>query len=176
MSKRAVFLDRDGILNRVIHRGDKVTAPWCLAEFELLAGAKALVDTVNSLGYLAIVATNQPDIAHGRLSPVDLAAMHEVLKKMLGIEHIESCTSSDNADRRRKPNPGMLLDAAEKHGISLEHSFFVGDTLKDIEAGKKASTKTILLETNYNQSIHGAADFNFRSLEAIAVYLRGLHS
>lgn len=172
MSQRAVYFDRDGILNRVVTRGEKVTAPWCISEFEILPSAKPLVETAKSLGFLPIVATNQPDIAHGRLKEEDLAKMHEVLRTELGLELIEVCTSADNSDPRRKPNPGMLLDAEAKYGIDKQGSFFIGDSLKDIQAGKRAGIKTILLETDYNQNIHGTADVNCRSHEAIAIFLK----
>lgn len=171
MPRRAVYFDRDGILNHVVARGERITAPWHFAEFELLAGAKELVEQTRALGFILVVATNQPDITHGRLTIEDLEKMHDVLRNELKLEHIEVCTSSDDSDPRRKPNPGMLLDAAKMHGIDLNVSFFIGDTLKDIQAGSNAGIKTILFETIYNQNIHGVADINCPSLEAIAQYL-----
>jgi D-glycero-D-manno-heptose 1,7-bisphosphate phosphatase len=118
-------------------------------------------------GYLIIVITNQPDVSRGLLDPEDLRAMHTLLMKELPIDHIELCTSSDDTDFRRKPNPGMILDAANKLNVDLAASFLVGDGEKDIMAGKRAGIKTILLKTPYNSQIHGIGDFNCSSLDEV---------
>lgn len=169
---KAIFLDRDGVLNRVVRREQRVTAPWSFSEFEIIDEARALVKHLKSENYLTIVVTNQPDVAHGRCTLEDLERMHQKLKEEFGVDEIEVCTSADNSDRRRKPNPGMLLDAGEKFKIDLSKSFFVGDSEKDLLAGKQAGTKTILLETDYNLAIHGKGDFNCKSHSEIPTVIK----
>lgn len=169
---RAVFLDRDGILNRVVQRDGRVTAPWNFNEFQIIEDAEKIVEFARSEGYLTIVATNQPDISHGRLDPKDLARMNQNIKEKFKVDAIEVCTSSDNSEPRRKPNPGMLQDASQKFNIILNESYFIGDSAKDIQAGKTAGVKTILLQTDYNREIHGTADFNCNSFNDILQILK----
>lgn len=171
---RAVFLDRDGILNEVVVRGDVVSSPRSLGEFRIIKDASRLVDTIKERGFLSIVVTNQPDIGRGLLSRADLGTMNNQLREAFSLDEILVAESGDPADPRRKPNPTMLLEAASARDIDLGHSWFVGDGLKDVDAGRRAGTSTILLETNYNSSIHGRADRNFRSLSDIANFIKTL--
>src|SRR5437868_6614442 len=97
----------------------------------------------------------------------ELQEMHRRLQDNFEVDAIEVCTSADNSDRRRKPNPGMLIDASQKFDVDLPSSFFVGDNEKDILAGKQAGVQTILLQTDYNLSIHGSADYNCNSFDEI---------
>jgi D-glycero-D-manno-heptose 1,7-bisphosphate phosphatase len=107
------------------------------------------VQKIKNMGYLAIVATNQPDIA-----PAELAAMHNKLKQELAIDDIYVCSHLDPDNCScRKPKAGMLLDAADKHDIDLPRSFMVGDWWRDIDAGKTAGTKTILVSMPSNDRI-----------------------
>ena len=130
-----------------------------------------MIRAAREAGFSCIVVTNQPDVERGLLPQVDLNAMHRVLVQELAPDGIEVCPASSTEDRRKKPNPGMILDAAEKHGIDLRQSWIVGDSTKDIEAGKRAGLGTILLATGYNREIHDAADFSFSSLAEIAHFL-----
>jgi len=168
MKQRACFLDRDGILNEIVMRGTTVSSPWNAAEFRLHSGAKDLVAAALAAGFVPVVVTNQPDLERGNLSPAELEKMHAILREELSLTEIEVCGSGDNADPRRKPNPGMILDAAKRLNLDLAHSLLVGDSLKDIEAGRSAGVRTILLETPYNQAAHGRADENYRSHREIA--------
>jgi D-glycero-D-manno-heptose 1,7-bisphosphate phosphatase len=161
--KRACFLDRDGILNEIVMRGATVSSPWNVAEFHLLSGAAALVEAVFSAGFIPVVVTNQPDLERGNLPAAELEKMHDLLRRKLGIAEIEVCGSGDDSDPRRKPNPGMIWDAAERLELDLTASLLVGDSLKDIKAGRSAGVRTILLETSYNAAAHGLADENCQS-------------
>jgi len=168
MKRRACFLDRDGILNEIVMRGTTVSSPWKSAEFQLHSGAKELVAAAVEAGFVPVVVTNQPDLERSNLSPVELEKMHAILRDELGLAEIEVCGSGDNADPRRKPNPGMILDAAGRLSLDLSQSLLVGDSPKDIEAGRRAGVWTILLEASYNRPAHGMADENFRSHREIA--------
>lgn len=168
---RALFLDRDGILNRVVMREGSPASPRVPGEFELLEGAADLVRAAREAGWLTIVVTNQPDIGRGLMRPADLEAMHRMLADAVEVDDIEVCTDGDDTSPRRKPNPGMLLDAAAKWGIHLGRSWLVGDSGKDLGAGRAAGVRTILLETPYNRAVHGTATANFSSLREITEFI-----
>ncbi|MEW6235196.1 MAG: HAD family hydrolase [Candidatus Omnitrophota bacterium] len=149
--KRAVFLDRDGVLNRPIIRGATAHAPERFEDFEIYPEAKAAVEKLHGAGLLAIVVTNQPEIARGVCPQNDLNAMHRLLKEQMAIDDIYVCPHEDK-DRCscRKPLPGMLLEAACKWDIDLKRSFMVGDRWRDIGAGNAAGCLTFLIERDYN--------------------------
>jgi D-glycero-D-manno-heptose 1,7-bisphosphate phosphatase len=165
--KKALFLDRDGILNKVVIRNGTVSSPWFLSEFEIMNEAIRVVEAAKALGYMTIVVTNQPDIERKKMNISELEKIHELLNRIFPLDAILVCTSCDNSDFRRKPNPGMLFEAAKRFKINLEDSFFLGDSEKDIIAGKRAGVKTILLQTDYNTNIHGIADYNINTLSEV---------
>ena len=167
----AVFFDRDGILNDIVMRGETVGSPRTLDEFVIKPEARQLLSSARSAGFICIVVTNQPDIERGFQSQAELDAIHRLLDMELSPDAIEVCPAGSAGDRRKKPNPGMLLDAAECWGIDLQRSWIVGDSDKDIGAGRRAGVRTILLATDYNREFHGAADFCFPSLADIADFL-----
>jgi D-glycero-D-manno-heptose 1,7-bisphosphate phosphatase len=139
-------LDRDGVLNKLVERDGVRASPRRLTDFHLLPDARALVRSLRERGLLVFVITNQPDVARGYLDPADLAEMSAILSRRLAVDDIMVCPH-DDADRChcRKPKPGMLLALAEKWGVDLSGSFFVGDSWKDVEAGRRAGCRTILV-------------------------------
>ena len=147
-AKCALFLDRDGVLIELVQHSGKFTAPWNRDEFKIITDALPLVAAAQQIGAEIIVVTNQPDIEDKLLAMNDLLWMHEQIKQYFSISIFEFCPSHDNAHPRRKPNPGMILDAAQAYGINLERSLIVGDTWRDIEAGKRAGIKTLHLNTS----------------------------
>lgn len=157
--KPAVFLDRDGVLNRVLIRDGLPFGPMTLADFVLVEGAAAGVRRLKEAGYAVIVATNQPELARGRLQPAALEAMHAKLRAEVPVDAIYVCPH-DDADRCdcRKPQPGLLLSAAREHGIDLGHSYMVGDRWRDIEAGKAAGCRTVLVEMGYREALKTPPD------------------
>jgi D-glycero-D-manno-heptose 1,7-bisphosphate phosphatase len=167
-SVRALFLDRDGILNKAIKRDGRVSSPWSLREFEIIHEASGLVNAAKKKNYLVIVVTNQPDVARGNMTMTDLEAMNLLIRGSFSIDDLGMCTSGDDSDFRRKPNPGMILEMAQKWGVALGESFFLGDGEKDIIAGRRAGVKTILLQNSDNQSIHGTADYNCSSYPEVS--------
>ena len=169
--KPALFLDRDGILNSVVKRGDTISSPWNFEEFAVLPGAAALVSAARAAGYVVVVVTNQPDVARGNLAEDEMRAMHASLQRVLEPDAIEACTSGDDNDPRRKPNPGMLLDAARRLDLDLASSIIIGDSAKDIAAGRAAGVRTVLLETAYNTAAHGTADVNLGHYEDLAEFI-----
>jgi D-sedoheptulose 7-phosphate isomerase len=149
---RAVFLDRDGVINLNFVRDGKPFPPSTLQELEVLPGVPEALQELKQHGFKLLVVTNQPDVARGKQSQQTIDAMHQVLSARLPLDDIFVCyhTDKDNCDCR-KPMPGMLLAAAKKHNIDLAASFMVGDRWRDIEAGYNAGCKTIFIDYGYSE-------------------------
>ena len=134
--RRAVFLDRDGVLNRAIVRDGRPFPPESPEAFEILPGAAEAVRRLHDAGFLLIVATNQPDVARGTQRREVVEAMNARLLDAMPIDEIRVCYEDGDDCPRRKPNPGLLLEAAQAHGIDLPESYMVGDRWRDVEAGR----------------------------------------
>jgi D-glycero-D-manno-heptose 1,7-bisphosphate phosphatase len=148
--QRAVFLDRDGVLNRALVRNRKPYAPRHLGEFRLLPGAADAVRELKSVGFLIIVVTNQPDVGHGLTTPQTLAAMHARLSERLLLDAILVCPHRQDAGCAcRKPKPGMIHQAETDWGIDVSRSYLVGDRSTDIVAGRAAGLYTVFLDRGY---------------------------
>lgn len=161
--RHAIFLDRDGVINKALVKDGRPFSPRTIDDFEILPGAEEALNLFHDLGYLNIVATNQPDIARHLMSEQILNNMHDLIRQNLAVDEIFVCPH-DNSDNClcRKPKPGMIIDAAAKWDIDLTNSYFIGDTWKDIHAGKAAGCSTILLDRPYNKGLE--SDYRVRSL------------
>jgi D-glycero-D-manno-heptose 1,7-bisphosphate phosphatase len=149
---RAVFLDRDGVITDPVIVAGKPLAPDSVAQLRIIPEARYLLERLRERGFLLVVVTNQPDVARGTLSQAEVDRMHEVLRNALPLDEIVACCHDDSdVCECRKPQPGMLLDAARRHGIELESSFLVGDRWKDIDAGAAAGCHTILIDRGYHE-------------------------
>lgn len=162
-NKPAVFVDRDGTLNEMVYDDTHglLDSPRLPEQVKLRPGAAAFLKTIKERGFMAVVVTNQPGIAKGTLSRAALEAVNRELLSLLRAEgaawdalyfcphhpsypetskqaHASACTC-------RKPNPGMLLTAAQEHGIDLSRSWMVGDGLNDVQAGNRAGSRTCLV-------------------------------
>jgi D-glycero-D-manno-heptose 1,7-bisphosphate phosphatase len=168
----AVFLDRDGILNDIVYRGDVVGSPRTFEEFSTIAEAGPLVFACRELGYFTAIVTNQPDLERGLMSAADLEKMHVALLLALPIDTVAYCGSGSDADPRRKPNPGMLLELAAEFDLDLSRSWIIGDSSKDILAGQRAGVRTILKKTSYNTAAHGSADYDCATYREMIDVLR----
>ncbi len=149
-SRRAVFLDRDGVLNRSFVRDGKPYAPRCLADFRLLPRVGHAVQRLKDVGFMVVVVTNQPDIGNGFVDPAAVAAMNDLLMARVAVDEVLVCPhkQTEGCDCR-KPRPGMLLEAAKRHGLNLSASFMVGDRGGDIVAGLRAGCYTLLVQRGY---------------------------
>jgi D-sedoheptulose 7-phosphate isomerase len=148
----AVFLDRDGVLNRAVVRQGKPLPPASLDELEILPGTASSLHDLKSHGFDLYVITNQPDVARGTLTREAVEAIHRQLASALPIDAIFVCYHDDKNDCDcRKPRPGLILEAQRKHNIDLGRSFFVGDRWRDIDAGHAAGCKTILIDYGYDE-------------------------
>ena len=148
---RAVFLDRDGVINRAIVRDGKPYPPCSLEELEVAEDAGCL-GRLKSLGFLLLVVTNQPDIARGSQTIEALEAIHEFLRRALPLDDFLVCPHDDrDGCACRKPRPGLLFEAQRRFGIDLDRSFLVGDRWRDIDAGRAAGCRTVHLDRNYRE-------------------------
>jgi len=150
--KRAVFLDRDGVLNRAVVRDGKPYPPATAAELELVDGAAEALQRLKARGFLLLVATNQPDVARGKQSRAEVEAIHSHLTARLPLDGFTTCFH-DDADgcACRKPRPGLMLDAARAYGIDLSASYMIGDRWRDIEAGQRAGCRTAWIDYGYQE-------------------------
>ncbi len=154
MSKPAIFLDRDGVINKVVMRGKKEGSPRTLSEWQWEDGVVDAVNNFKQAGYLVFIVTNQPDIARELMTQETLDNFHKKVWNTLPIDDLMFCPHDNHHNCHcRKPKPGMLLDLAKKWDINLANSYMVGDRGSDIAAGKSAGCKTVLLSRPYNQSV-----------------------
>lgn len=155
----AVFLDRDGVINRAIIRDGVVASPMTADEFELLPGVVDACEQLAESGVLLIVVTNQPEISRGRLAAAEVEIMNDRLRLALPVDDVVVCPH-DNADgcSCRKPLPGMLVDAADRFDIDLVRSVMVGDRWKDIAAGAAAGCFTVHIDGGYADPSAGLPD------------------
>jgi D-glycero-D-manno-heptose 1,7-bisphosphate phosphatase len=162
---RAVFLDRDGVLNRALVRNRRPYAPRHLGEFRLLPGTAEAVRELKSVGFLIIVVTNQPDVGHGLTTPQTLAAMHARLNERLPVDAILVCPHRQDAGCAcRKPKPGMIHHAQTDWGIDVSRSYLVGDRSTDIVAGRAAGLYTVFLDRGYAEPLLEPPDAKVGSL------------
>ena len=143
--KRAVFLDRDGVLNRAIVRDGRPYPPRNVAELEVLPGVEQALTALREAGFFLVVVTNQPDVARGTTTKRAVETINAALGAQLPIDEFRTCfhDSGDGCDCR-KPKPGALLAAAAHYDIDLYDSFMVGDRWRDAEAGRRAGCKNDL--------------------------------
>lgn len=160
--RRAVFLDRDGVLDRNYpHPDGKPRPPASLEELEILPGVPAACWALRQAGYLLIVVTNQPDVSRGTQRREVVEAINDKLRAALSLNDVFACYHDDKDNCScRKPKPGMLLSASQSWGIDLAHSFMVGDRWTDIEAGRSVGCKTIFITGSHSRKLsQKTADF-----------------
>ncbi|MEI6349747.1 MAG: HAD family hydrolase [Verrucomicrobiota bacterium] len=163
---RAVFLDRDGVINRPLVRDGKPYPPVSLEEFELLPGVAEACQLLKQHDFWLVVATNQPDVGRGTLSASVVEAIHARMCELLPIDRVEVCYDPGQGipSEFRKPAPGMLLRAARELGIDLTQSYMVGDRWRDIDCGAAAGCATIFINYGYAEELRQTPHFQASSL------------
>ncbi len=172
--QRAVFLDRDGVINQAIVRGGKPYPPASIDELVIPPDARAALQVLKDAGFLLLVVTNQPDIARGKQTLAAVEAIHQALQQVLPLDDFFLCPHDDaDSCACRKPRPGLLLDGAAKYRLDLSRSFMVGDRWRDIEAGAQAGCATVWIDFGYwekRPSVEPSATVN--SLRAAVDWIR----
>ena len=172
---KAVFLDRDGVLNKNIVRDGGYYSPKKFSEFEIMPDAAVSCDALKNAGYILVVVTNQPDVGRQLVTKEEVESMHDLLRERLPIDHIEVCYHPGQGLSDctcRKPQPGMLIAASDKLGIDLAKSWMIGDRAVDFECGHKAGCATIFVGSDYSQEAVVQPQFKLNTLaEAAAVIL-----
>jgi D-glycero-D-manno-heptose 1,7-bisphosphate phosphatase len=174
--KRAVFLDRDGVVNAAIVKDGKPYPPWVVEEFQLLPGVVEACTSLRGAGFSLVIATNQPDVGRGTLAQETVEEMHRIMREQLPIDRVEVCYEPGGlqSSEFRKPRPGMLLRAARELDIDLGRSFMVGDRWRDIDCGYAAGCKTIFIDRGYDEALQQAPDFITADLPSAAKLILSL--
>jgi D-glycero-D-manno-heptose 1,7-bisphosphate phosphatase len=171
MQGKAVFLDRDGVINVPMVRDGLPFAPKDLSEFAFMEGVHDTLRTLSARGYVLLVCTNQPDVARGWQRQEQVDEFHALIRAELPIARIYACYHDNaHACACRKPKPGMLMQGSEEFDIDLKQSFMVGDRWKDIEAGRAAGCRTVYLRHGYDEASAHSPDYEItRMSELLAI-------
>jgi D-glycero-D-manno-heptose 1,7-bisphosphate phosphatase len=165
MPNRAVFFDRDGVINKLIYRDGRPTSPRNIAEFEFEPGVESALKRLSAAGFKLFVVTNQPELVRGLLTNEALGLMTDRIMNVLKIDEVRICPhDNDDGCGCRKPRPGMLVELADKYDLSLKESYIIGDTWKDSTAGSNAGCKSIILARPYN--LKDPADWRVQDLSS----------
>ncbi len=168
--KRAVFLDRDGVINRAVVRDGKPFAPAFVDDVEILPGVDRALERLRDAGFALVVVTNQPDIARGTTTREAVDAIHAFMLRELALDEIRVCPHDEADDCPcRKPRPGMLQQEPRYDAAA---SYMVGDRWRDIEAGRAAGCRaTILVDYDYGEPIPHEPTVRVRSLAEAADWI-----
>ena len=164
---KAIFLDRDGTINELVHGRDdpKHVCPWYYAEFDFIDGVEEAIKKFRSLGYSLHVVTNQPDVDDGYTTEETMDAIHALVKNKLNVDTIQAARTRNTPEY--KPNSGMLDKIIREWMVTKERSWMIGDSWKDVVAGHNAGVKTIYLGDIYNAPenyLHIKPDFYAKNL------------
>jgi D-glycero-D-manno-heptose 1,7-bisphosphate phosphatase len=164
---RAIFLDRDGILNKAIVINKKPKSPKNLSELVLNKSLKKfLLDAKKS--YYLICVTNQPEVGRKKFSKTEIKKINNFIKVFFNLDDIFTCYhEKDNICNCRKPKIGLLLKSKKKYNINLKKSIVIGDRWKDIAMGKKAGCKTIFVDYNYNENLKDRPDVTVNNIKKL---------
>ena len=173
---KAVFLDRDGVINKALVRDGKPYPPQTPADFVILEGVPEACRLLKRLGYLLIVATNQPDVGRGTLRREIVEEIHASLARELNLDRIEVCYDAGGLEPSacRKPAPGMLLNAARLLNVALKESWMIGDRWRDIDCGAAAGCRTIFIDHGYSEQLRCRPDYRVSSLLEAAHLIEGV--
>jgi D-glycero-D-manno-heptose 1,7-bisphosphate phosphatase len=170
--RRAVFLDRDGVINRAIVRDGLPYGPDRVDELEILPGVPEALSRLRAAGFRLVVVTNQPDVARGTRRREAVEAMNASLTAALPLDEIRVCYHDDHDNCAcRKPKPGLLEEAARDAGLDLSGSFMVGDRWRDVDAGRRAGCTTIFVDYDYAERRPEGQHVTVRSLPEAADWI-----
>ena len=164
VAKRAVFLDRDGVINRVAVQNGMPHPPSDIREFELYEDVSAGCARLKAANFRLVVITNQPDVGRGTQSREAVEAMNLKMQSALPLlDRIEICYHAGERYGQscncRKPRPGLILRAAAELNIDPKRSYVIGDRWRDVDCAHAAGCRAILIERGYKESLREAPDF-----------------
>ena len=166
--KKAIFLDRDGIINRVKLLEGKPYPPSDLSEFIIMSNIKEFLELSHKNNYLNIIITNQPDVSRGKIAASAVEEINSFIRAKLKIDDIYTCFHDDkDFCACRKPKPGNIIKAALNYQIDLSNSYMIGDRWRDIESGENAGCKTIYVDYNYKETKPTTYDFKVNSVKEL---------
>jgi D-glycero-D-manno-heptose 1,7-bisphosphate phosphatase len=170
-SSRAVFLDRDGVINRATERDGKPYPPRVIADFQIYPEVPGACAQLKAAGFVLVVTTNQPDVGRGTLDQAIVEKIHAYMTSVLPIDRVEVCYHPGHGQSNcdcRKPKPGMLLRAAQALNIDLAQSWMVGDRWRDVDCGHAAGCKTIFIDRGYAEELRQKPHFTVKNLAEAA--------
>ena len=172
LKRRAVFLDRDGVINRAVVREGRPYPPSSMEQLDIMPGASEALSRLRHAGFYLIVVTNQPDVARGTQTRETTEAIHLALQARLPLDEFRVCYHDDGDHCVcRKPRPGLLLDAAREAAVDLSASYMVGDRWRDIEAGQQAGCTTVLIDYGYAEAQRSEPDARVKSIAEAADWI-----
>ena len=163
--KKSVFLDRDGVINKVYIKDGLPRSPNSSNELKILPGVRESIIKLKKLNFICLMVTNQPNVSRKKIDKNSVIQMNNFLKNEIALDDIFVCyhDDSDNCNCR-KPKPGLLLQAGKKWDVDFKKSFMIGDRWRDIQAGEKVGCKTIFLDYKYSEKKPKKPDFVSDSL------------
>jgi D-glycero-D-manno-heptose 1,7-bisphosphate phosphatase len=171
---KAVFLDRDGVINKVILKDGIPFAPTNIEDVEILDGVISALDDLRNAQYKIIVVTNQPDVSRRKIDAKKIHEINNYIAKLTQLTNFYVCTHDDNDFCTcRKPKPGLIKSAAKDLDINLGESVLVGDRWKDISAGQEAGCKCFFINNNYREVKPKLPYFEVKSLAEAAKIIIG---
>jgi D-glycero-D-manno-heptose 1,7-bisphosphate phosphatase len=175
--RRAVFLDRDGVLNEPVMVDGRPHPPASVDRMVLTAGADDACRALRRAGFLLIMVTNQPDIARGTTDQRTVDSINDEVRGRLSLDDVLVCPHDDADDCVcRKPRPGLILEAAQRWNVRLGASVMIGDRWRDIEAGRSAGCRTVLVSRDYNERPATGADLAVDSLRDAVSWIANLET
>ena len=171
ISNKAIFLDRDGVINKAIIRNKKPYPPSSISELEIIPRVYEGVQLLKHAGFKLIVISNQPDVSRGTLKMESVNEINNCIIEQLKIDEVICCFHDDidNCDCR-KPKTGMIIKALKKWDIDLSLSYLIGDRWRDIETAKNIGVRSILINYDYDEK-KVTADFECNNLEEAANFI-----
>ena len=153
MYNKAVFFDRDGVINKPIILKKKPYAPKSLDEFQIYKYVSSCIKTLKKAGFFTFIVTNQPDVGNNLVDIRVVEEMNKIIQDKLEIDEIFTCYHSQIANCKcRKPSPYFIKNASKKYEINLKNSYMIGDRISDIKSGINAGCKTIFIDRKYEET------------------------
>jgi D-glycero-D-manno-heptose 1,7-bisphosphate phosphatase len=156
--RRAVFVDRDGVLNAAVVESGRPHPPASAADLKFLPGVRERLVELKGLDFLLVCVTNQPDVARGTAARASVDEINARVRAEMRLDDLLACYHDDrDGCDCRKPRPGLLLEAAARLGIDLGRSYMIGDRWKDIACGTAAGCATVFVDYRYAEPYQGPA-------------------